>query len=328
MKILSPYTGVSYVDKFLQDKHVNGTQMEDLILVDHIAGFDINRRSPVLDVLNQKAKHANKVLRVKWHNVLEQEVTDNYENLLLEFDTALQEELNFASLKEYTIHPNIEFKNFVCCFNGTRTSSRVLLTSCLEKFSWFDPEYCSKNFLFDVDSPDGIVEEFVGDQQRFYNKFFSKTQHFAESVYGFDFDRFNHLKNVNVLESKLTQSFINIASESLADKYCPFVSEKFLYSVVTRGLFLAWAQPGWHAHLEKYYGFKRYTKLFDYSFDLIENPVERIVALMTMIGKFSALTTDDWKDLHDMESDTIEYNYNHYFSNDYLKTMQTYQGNK
>lgn len=317
MKITWPYTAVSNIDALLQNK----TQQE-VILVDHILGFGADKRSPVLDLLDQKAGEANKTLRVKWHNVLDPSVTQHYRNLDIEFDAWLQDDLNFASLKDHTVHPDVDFKNFVCCFNGSSSTSRIMLTSCLQKFAWFNTDYASKNFSFDPDSVTGIVESYVGEQQRFYSKFYSSSQEFAESVYGFDFDRFNHAKNIRVLESKITQSFINIASESLADKYYPFVSEKFLYSVATRGLFLAWAQPGWHTHLEKYYGFKRYTTLFDYSFDAIENPVQRLVALMSMISKFSMLTTDDWRDLHDMESETIEYNYNHYFSNDYQRVMQ------
>jgi len=111
-------------------------------------------------------------------------------------------------------------------------------------------------------------------------------------------------------------------SETMATSYVPFVTEKFLYSVVTRGLFLSYAQPGWHAHVEKYYGFKRYTKLFDYQFDTIQNPVERLVELMSMISKFSILTIDDWKDLYLLEQETIEYNYDHYFSGSYLTKLK------
>jgi len=37
------------------------------------------------------------------------------------------------------------------------------------------------------------------------------------------------------------------------------------------------------------------------------------------------LSVDDWNDLYQMESDTIEYNYDHYFSNGYLKQMRKYE---
>jgi hypothetical protein len=110
----------------------------------------------------------------------------------------------------------------------------------------------------------------------------------------------------------------------MATSSVPFVTEKFLYSVVTRGLFLSYAQPGWHEHLEKYYGFKRYTNLFDYEFDLVRNPMKRLVKLMEMISKFNFLTPDEWKDLYQIEQETIEYNYHHYFSQDYLKCLAKY----
>jgi len=41
-----------------------------------------------------------------------------------------------------------------------------------------------------------------------------------------------------------------------------------------------------------------------------------------MISKFSKLSVHDWHDLYQMESDAIEYNYNHYFSGDYLKHLE------
>jgi hypothetical protein len=115
---------------------------------------------------------------------------------------------------------------------------------------------------------------------------------------------------------------MHIVRETMATRYYPYETEKFLYSIVTRGLFLAYAQPGWHSHLEKYYGFKRYTKLFDYRFDDIQNPIERLVELITMISKFSCLSPAEWTDLYEIEQDTIEYNYDHYFSGVYLTKLK------
>jgi hypothetical protein len=84
---------------------------------------------------------------------------------------------------------------------------------------------------------------------------------------------------------------------------------------------LTYAQPGWHDYVEKYYGFKKYTKLFDYQFDTIQNPVIRLLELASMISKFSLLSVEDWQDLYLLEHDTIEYNYDHYFSKNYLKVF-------
>jgi len=197
--------------------------------------------------------------------------------------------------------------------------------SIIKKFDWFNSEYCSKNFQFDSAIIDGHLGDFLlPDQHQVYNKFFisSDSDKFFNTINSFGHVQFDHKQNIYNLENKLTKSFLHIVSETKATSYYPFVTEKFLYSIVTRGLFLAYAQPGWHDHVEKYYGFKRYTKLFDYRFDNIQNPVERLVELMCMISKFSKLSVQDWHDLYLMEQDTIEYNYDHYFSNRYLEHLR------
>jgi hypothetical protein len=229
--------------------------------------------------------------------------------------------------ENYNIHPNINFKNFICSFNGSPHTSRKLLAAILHKFGYFDPEYCSKNFSYSINKLDGHLTDYVANHDQFYRKFFiaDNSDTFFDTIYSFGHIRFDHANNIYNLENKLTESFLHIVSETMATSYYPFVTEKFLYSVVTRGLFLAYAQPGWHTHLEKYYGFKKYTKLFDYHFDTIQNPIKRLVELMSMISKFSILSTDDWRDLYEIEKDAIEYNYNHYFSGNYLTRLQQYE---
>jgi hypothetical protein len=111
-------------------------------------------------------------------------------------------------------------------------------------------------------------------------------------------------------------------SETLGTSYYPFVTEKFLYSVITRGLFLAYAQPGWHDHLERVFGFRKFERIFNYEFDSVQNPIKRLVSLMSMLSKFSILDSNDWRDLYEMETDTIEHNYNHYFSGDWIKHLK------
>ena len=69
----------------------------------------------------------------------------------------------------------------------------------------------------------------------------------------------------------------------------------------------------------------RYDKIFDYSFDDILNPVERLVKLLETVRKFDALSTADWHDLYLMEYDTIEYNYDHYFSKTYMDYLKQHE---
>ena len=237
------------------------------------------------------------------------------------FDLTLQNKINLSKFKKYNKHPAIDYKNFICSFNGTAHVGRRLLVSILQKFEYFNPDYCSKNFSYTLNTLDGHMSEF--NHSRFYRKFFisDNSEEFFQKIYSFGHVRFEHDKNIYNLENKLTQSFVHIVSETMATSYYPFVTEKFLYSIVTRGLFLGYAQPGWHDHVEKYYGFKKYNKLFDYRFDTIQNPVERLVELISMISKFSKLSCHDLYDLYLMEQDTVNFNYDHYFSGDYLKTL-------
>jgi hypothetical protein len=295
--------------------------LPDLVTIqDHMCGHASNMTNIVLDHLNTVAGKQRKKLRLDYHSILDQTVTSQYPNLQINFDANFQNRLNLKKFINYNIHPEINFKNFVCSFNGSPHVSRKFLVSILNRFGYFDTQYSSKNFLYSADILDGHIMDYVGDENSFYRKFFisNNSEDFFQTKYSFGHMRFDHGNNIYTLEDKLTQSFLHIVSETMATSYVPFVTEKFLYSIVTRGLFLAYAQPGWHSHIEKYYGFKKYTKLFDYRFDSIQNPVERLVELMSMISKFGILTPHEWHDLYLIEQDTIEYNYNHYFSGNYL----------
>lgn len=262
---------------------------------------------------------------VQTEYIVSDKIRQAYPHVNFVFDYEYKKHL-FEWFDAYRMHPELTFKNFLCSFNGSQHVGRKLLTAALKKFNWFDPTYCSKNFPYSTVELDGHITDYVGDQNSFYRKFFisDDSETFFQSVSGFGHVRFSHWKNIYNLEDKVTQSFLHLISETSATSYYPFVTEKFLYSIVTRGLFLAYAPVGWHQHLEECFGFKPYTKLFDYRFDSIQNPVERLIALLSMISKFSILSTDDWRDLYLLEQDTIEYNYNHYFSQDYLKSLAKY----
>jgi hypothetical protein len=293
---------------------------QSLRVIDQLQGFDINLKNPVLDHIHNCVDKPTTVL-VDY--VFDSTVKTHYPLLNFKWQNTWVNDC----FKNYTVHPDIDFKNFICSFNGSAHVSRKLLVSIIDKFGWFDSKYVSKNFIYDIDIIDGHIQDYSTDEQnQFRRKFFINVdrQDFYNSINSFGHVRFDHTRNIYNLENKLTESFLHVVSETMATSYYPFVTEKFLYSVITRGLFLAYAQPGWHEHLEKYYGFRKYTKLFDYRFDNIENPVERLVELMSMISKFSVLSTDDWQDLYLIQKDEIEYNYDHYFSGNYLTHLRQY----
>lgn len=310
-----PLTALRY-----NDVYNLSTIPADFTIADHLGGFNARLTNPLLDYISEISQQDT----VDLEYIVNQQIRNNYPNLELNFNSALWARGNFVNeFTNYVIHPDLNYKNFICSFNGADHAGRQLLVAALNKFGYFNREYCSKNSNQNGNRIDGHIANYV-ENADFYNKFFDCTDEFNQQIYSFGHVRYDHAKNIYNLENKLTQSFLHIVSETMATSYYPFVTEKSFYSIVTRGLFLSYAQPGWHAHIEKYLGFKLYTKLFDYRFDSITNPVERLVELMTMIGKFSKLTPHEWHDLYLLESDAIEFNYDHYFSKDYLKRLQQY----
>lgn len=314
--IYYPYTELDHLD----------TLPTELVLADHLDGFDRTLRNKYLEILHNHATQNNIVYRILTWQPVSSEIKQNYPNFNFVTSSAIfKSGCNWVQFEDYTVHPYLDYKNFICSFNGSPHASRKLLLSALHQSQLINPMYVSKNFEFTVDEVDGYISDECRDSSRFYRKFFltENSQEFFASKLVFDYDDdttlFKHNANIYKLEHKLTQSFVHLVSESMGTSYFPSVTEKFLYSVVTRGLFVTYGQLGWHDYIEKYYGFRKYDKIFNYKFDAIANPVERLVELISMIHKFKNLSVSDWQDLYNMEQDTVEFNYNHYYSGDYQR---------
>jgi hypothetical protein len=320
-KIISKLREITYneYDLVVQSPECVSQTVE---ICDHINGFDLDYNNLVLDALNRYAIKTDQDYEVIVHNPLMPAIHARYNRLKFFYRLPYY---MFRAFQTYRTHPDIDYKNFICTFNGSAHVSRKLLTAHLHKLGFYNPDYASKNFSTSNEELDGILDNLVGDNSRFYRKFFITDDDFLQSINGFGHNtnnRLKHHKNIFNLETPITQSFVHLVSESMSTSYHPFVTEKPLYSIVTRGLFVVYGQPRYYDYFEHHFGFKKYDRIFDYSFDQIDNPVERLVALTDMLSKFKNLTTDDWQDLYQMEQDTIEYNYDNYFSGNYLKQLE------
>lgn len=284
---------------------------------DHLNGFKEDMSNDILDFLVEKEYQGELYSQY----MFDDRILKKYP-LDFKFDIETQCEIIMRHFYGYKTPPEIEFENLVCTFNGAAHISRQLLVSCLHNFGMFNPTYSSKNFTFSRDNIDGIIQSYCGEDDAFYNKFILTTPSFGNTIYCDDYTRYKHWDNVKNLEGRIRKSFVHVVSETMATSYYPFVTEKFLYSVVTKGLFVAYGQPGWHNQIESNYGFKLYCRIFDYSFDNIQNPVKRLIALVSMIQKFGMLSYDDLYDLYLMEKDTIEFNYDHYYTNGYMEYLR------
>jgi len=302
--------------------HLIDPNKECLEILDHMDGFTQDFKNPILERLK------NNKIKVRTQYIFNEQVKTNYPNLSFQFTGLFKTVESLHKFQNFNNKKN--FRNFLCSFNGTDNVARQFLTATLFKMGWFNSNYTSKMFGTFRDRIDGNIDQFFDDtnQSRIYRKFIiddsDQGEEFYKSVHGFEYQPYNHLSNINVLADKINSSFIQIVSESVGVSYHPFPTEKFVYPLVCKTLWLAYSQPLYHDYLEKYCGFKKYDKVFDYSFDTITNPVKRLIALMSVLHKFSYLSADDWHDLYLIENDTIEHNYNHYYSKDYLKCLQKY----
>ena len=136
---------------------------ENIQLDDYMNGFYDSGKNYILDHIQSKSH--NKI-NVTSAYKFDSTIKNQYPNL--NFNFKLHTPL-WSAFENYKIHPVIDYKNFICSFNGSAHVGRKLLVAILEKFKYFDSNYCSKNFCYSKDSLDGNIEDLVKDKIRFYH---------------------------------------------------------------------------------------------------------------------------------------------------------------
>ena len=288
-----------------------------VIIIDHQDGFSANATSSILTAIQSKTDGQRTVY---CEYIPDFDIKNNYPKLEIKFDINTWFCENNISRIDSEFKKPKDITKFLCSFNNSRHISRILLTSALNSYGYFNPDTCSKVFTFDSDSLGGQLHDLIGPPAKWYEMFFVQNNINKFSTLQVEFGRADrdHRRNQEFLSSRIDTSFLHLVSETMATGYYPFVTEKFFYSVAAGNLFLAYAQPGWHNHISHWLGFLPYDKIFDYHFDTIQNPVTRLITLMDMISKFSQLSPYNWNELYRIEQETIDYNYEHFASGRYL----------
>ena len=307
-------------------KNVN----DSITVVDHLDGFSIEAKSPVLTAVHLQT---NEHRTVHCEYIPNTNIKNNYPKLEIKFDINTWFCENNISRIEPDFKKPKSITKFLCSFNNASHTSRILLTSALNSYGYFDPDTCSKVFTYEADKLAGHLYDLTGPSAEWYEMFFvqNNIEEFSDLQVEFGHVDRDHRRNQEFLSPRIDTSFLHLVSETMATGYYPFVTEKFFYSVAAGNLFLAYAQPGWHDHVTHWFGFRRYDKIFDYYFDSVQNPVMRLITLMDMISKFSKLSLREWNELYKIEQETIDYNYEHFASGRYLthlhKKITEVQGN-
>lgn len=312
-------------DRGGQYPQVFATQEFDpvIYLHDHLLGFDSDLHSTVLDHV-QSCTHAP--MTVQWQNYATPELQSRYPLLKFGYHTGYLEQNWNHWFAPYLDRVPSDLQGFMCSFNRQPHVSRQLLVTHLWRRGLWDARFISKHFKVDAQRIDHEVTHVMGGSDRLYLKLFADAGDgdFLDLINGFrPLAAMNHRSNAQYLLPKVTGTWVHLVSETLATSYYPFVTEKFLYSVASRGLFLAWAQPGWHQHLRDYFGFQLYDRIFDYGFDAIVNPVVRLTHLVDGLQRLHRLSVADLDDLREWEKDRRDFNHHHFASGAWLRHLKS-----
>ncbi len=255
---------------------------------DHLGGFDADYRNPVFDKLTGT---------VYTEYLVDERVANNYPNLQIKFDAELMINNNTlircATLAQHP--PPKQAKHFLCSFNRNFHKSRHWLVERLLYEDWFDVNYCSCGFADDIK---------IGFDEP--NNWTSVNTDVC--------------RNYRALNPLIQDCFVQIVSETAGESYVPFPTEKCLFPIANKTLWVAYAQPGWYDWVEKHMGFQKFD-CFDYSFDSILDPHQRLDALIAMLKPFQSA---DWDSIYKQQQHTLDYNFKLLTSQTFIKNLKTF----
>lgn len=209
--------------------------------------------------------------------------------------------------------PDNNFKSFLSCFNRSDKNSRHFLLARLYQLGWYNQKYCTKHFPLDLNQ----IKNFGIDTKRLDSTF-------VESANVFDFNNpVDHDKNFSILSPMVRDTFVHLVSETISlDSLEPFPTEKFLYAIANRRLWVALAPPNYHKLINQKFGFELYS-CFDYEFDSCWHAPSRLEALLAMLDRFSRMTPSQWQKVYQSQQQQIEYNYQRLASFEFFDHLAT-----
>ena len=297
-------------------------------LQDNLGGFD----SDFENLLLRSFDNLNQPITIYSEYILDHAVKNRYPNLDIKFDAELMIQQNhhraLADYAKFQLHNPLDTTkvNFLCCFNQSKYQGREWLVSWLHELGWFDHDFCSKHF--EIFHPPQEVQylylKYVGDNYNQLHKKISRNQ-FSKTIikFGSNIQRHTHADNLTVLSSQHAKSFVNLVAETDPAHMIPFPTEKFLFPIVNKTLWVAYAQPLYHEFVASKMGFRRYS-CFDYGFDHELDHVERLGKLTAMLNKFSSMATDAWQEIYNQEKETIEFNFEHVASGAFMTHLRQF----
>ena len=158
-------------------------------------------------------------------------------------------------------------------------------------------------------------EEYKEKAKLGYNKLLKK---YKKTV---DYDDINLLEGYG-WESKniYTQTYFSIVTETEFQDNIKFLSEKTIKPIMQYHPFIIVGSPGTLKEL-KSYGFKTFSEFWDESYDEIENPNDRMIAIFKLCKSLINISHSEWKIMFDKLIPILKHNRNLLikYDEDYVK---------
>lgn len=116
---------------------------------------------------------------------------------------------------------------------------------------------------------------------------------------------------------ELSESFLHVVTETCFWENKEHLTEKIFKPIVARQPFVL---IGCVQNLNylKSYGFKTFDQWWDESYDQIDDPIQRLNAVVKIINDICKLSLNDLQNLLQQMQDTLDYNYNRFYSKEFL----------
>mgnify|MGYP007083429990 CR=1 FL=1 len=265
-------------------------------LQDHFGSFDYRFRNYFLDLIPDG-------YTVYSEYQFPEEVHRAYPQLQLKFSAWLWLYANriwpISDTANLLARPSNRRQTFLSAFFRSNQPERHGIMAMLNDRGWFNPDFCSKHFELD---PEQLIRLGIEYDQ--------VDPNFATTIVKHDFvSPGDHVHNLQTLSEIIQSSFVHFVVETKAwDTTVCFPTEKFLYAVANRTLWLATAPPNYHKMINQQFGFRLHS-CFDYFFDSRWEQRDRLSLLLEQFQQFSKYTPAQWQQIYAAEQDTLEYNY-------------------
>jgi len=162
-----------------------------------------------------------------------------------------------------------------------------------------------------------------GDTNKHYTKHCFKNKNFTVDC------KFENYVENNTSESFASADYvlhdyqhsnIEIVLETLFDEKKLHLTEKSLRPIAVGKPFVLASNPGSLEYLRSY-GFKTFSPWIDESYDLIEDPVNRLIAIVNIIKQINAMPQHQQHELFLNCQKIANYNREHFFSNNFYQQV-------